>query len=104
MNLLSTIKHHLHGGTLRAAIEPLWADVDTLVDVLVLDEEIVLELHICNPHPINRVQIAELWVLLDADGTTHNLRQAPQAKLLHVRHLKRHEGIVEEQRLAPYHS
>lgn len=89
-----------HGlSALRVVLHDAWTHVAAFFGLLVPSDEIV-ELSIHNDGPVDGVQVAELRVFLDADGTTRDVPQVVQTDVLQTRHLKDHESIVVEE-IAP---
>lgn len=81
---------------LRAALHDARADVAALLGLLVASD-VIVELGVHDDGPVHRVQVAQLGVLLDADGATGDVSEAVQANVLQAGHLKDDQGIVVEE-------
>lgn len=83
----------------RAAAFPLHhsrAHISTLLFVSLVGLNVVIFCRIQNPRPVDGGQIAELIILLDPHCTAGDVHQAVEANILHVKHLKDDQGVVEE--------
>lgn len=93
-----------HGlSALRAVLHDAWTNVTALLGLLV-PCDVIVELRVHDEWPVYGVQVAELRVLFDTDGTTGDVSQVVEANVLQAGHLKDHEGIVVEEVPTPYDS
>ena len=58
--------------------------------------DVIVELGVQNKRPINRVQVAELWVFLDPNGASRDVPQVEKPDVLQTGHLEDHQGVVVE--------
>ena len=77
-----------------------WAHVSTLPVVLVGHDVVVLH-RVQDLGPVQSGEVAEVWVLLDSHGTSGDVHQAVEANLSQLKHFEQHQGVVEEQVVAP---
>lgn len=73
-----------------------WTNVTALFGLLV-SCDVIVELCIHDEGPVYGVEVAELWVLLNANGPPGDVSQVVQANVLQAGHLKDHQGIVVEE-------
>lgn len=66
--------------TLRVVLHNARADVATLFGQLV-SRNVVIKLCIHNKRPVHRVEITQLWVLLDSNGPSCDVPQVVQANV-----------------------
>ena len=93
-----------HGlSALRVVLHDAWTNVTALFGLLV-PSNVIVELGVHDEGPIYGVQVAELRVLLNADGTAGDVPQVVQADVLQAGHLKDHKGIVVEEVSSSYDS
>ena len=95
--LLSIVERNSHR---RAVLLTSWTDIDTLVCVAILNDEIIHLPVAEDRRPIDGVDVAQLWVPLDADGSANDPPQVPQSQIFQIVHFEHHQGVVEEQYLA----
>lgn len=76
-----------------AILHDAWTHVPTLLTLFIPRYE-VIQLSIHDKRPVNRVQIAELRVLLDPDGSSSDVLEAVEADVLQRSHLKDHQGVI----------
>lgn len=81
---------------LRVVLHDAWTNIAALLGLLVPGNEVV-ELCVHDEGPVNRVQVAELRVFLNADGTAGDVPQVVQADVLQAGHLEDHKGVVVEE-------
>lgn len=91
-----------HGlSALRAVLHDAWANIAALLGLLV-PGDVIVELCVHDEGPVYGVQVAELRILLDADGSAGNVPQVVQANVLQAGHLEDHQGIVVEEVSSAY--
>jgi len=78
------------------------AHVTALPLVLVVRDVVVLH-RVQDLGPVQRGQVAEVGVFLDAHGAARDIGEAVQAHLLQLQHLEENQGVVEEQVVAADH-
>lgn len=76
-----------------------WAHVSAFSVVLVGHDVVVFH-RVQDLGPVQGGEIAEIGVLLDPHGSSGDVHQALEADLSQLKHLKHHEGVVEEQVVA----
>ena len=64
---------------------------------LLIPINVVVKFSVHDKRPVHRVQIAELRVFLNPDGTSGDVPQVVQADVLQAGHLEDHQGIVVEE-------
>lgn len=85
------------GRAVGLALGSAWTDVPTLLVVVFVQHNIIILHRIQDAGPVDGGQVAELIVLLDADGAPGDVHQAVEAKLLQVDHLEDDQRVVEEE-------
>lgn len=71
-------------------------DVPALLGWLV-SGDVVVVVRVHDTGPVDRIQIAEFWVLLNPDGPPRDVSQAVEPHVLQIGHLEDHHGVVVEQ-------
>lgn len=89
------------GRAIGLALCSAWTDVPTFLIVIFVQHNVIILHRIQDARPVDGGQVAELVVLLNADGPPGDVHQAVEAKLLQVNHLKDDQRIIEEQTGAP---
>lgn len=80
---------------LWAFLHDAWTNITALLGLLV-PCYVIVELGVHDEGPINRVQVAELRVLFDANSAASDVPQVVQANVFQAGHLKNHQGVVVE--------
>lgn len=70
-----------------------WTHVAALLTLFIPRYE-VIKLSVHDKRPVNRVQVAELGILLDPDGSSSDVLEAVEADVLQRSHLKDHQGVI----------
>lgn len=79
----------------RIVFHDAWTNVTALFGLLV-PGDVIVELCVHDERPVYGVQVAELWILLDANGPPGYVPQVVQTDVLQAGHLKDHQGVVIE--------
>lgn len=74
---------------LRVVLHDAWTDITALLGLLI-PSDVIVELCVHDEGPVYGVQVAQLWVLLNADGAAGDVPQAVQADVLQAGHLEYH--------------
>ncbi len=90
----------------------LWADgltlgragthISALSLILVGHDKVVLH-RVQDFGPVQRGQVAQVWVLLDPHGTPGDIHETVEAHLLQLQHLIYHKSVVEEEVVSADH-
>ena len=77
----------------RFVLHHAGADIATLHGLLIPTDKVVA-FCVHDERPVHRVQVAQLRVLLDADGAARHVPQVVQADVLQAGHLEDDQGVV----------
>lgn len=86
---------------LRAVLHDAWTNITALLGLLV-PGNVIVKLCIHYDRPVYGVQVAELRVLFNADGTTGDVSEVVQANVLQTGHLKDYKCVVVEEVSSSY--
>lgn len=97
--VIVVVEHGL--SALRAVLHDAWTNIAALLGLLV-PSDVIVELRVHDEWPVYGVQVAELRVLFNTDGTAGDVSQVVQANVLQAGHLKDYKGVVVEEVSSTY--
>lgn len=77
----------------RIVLNDAWTNITALFGLLV-PGDVIVELCVHDKGPIYGVQVAEFWILLNADGTTGDVPQVVKTNVLQTGHFKNYKSVV----------
>lgn len=92
--VIIVVEHGL--AALGVVLHDTWANITALLRLLV-SSNVIVEFCIHDEGPVDGVQVTELRVFLNTDGSTGDVPQVVQANVLQAGHLKNHQGVVVEE-------
>lgn len=92
--VIIVVEHGL--AALGVVLHDTRANITALLRLLV-SSNVIVEFCVHDEGPVDGVQVTELRVFLNTDGSTGDVPQVVQADVLQAGHLENHQGVVVEE-------